>query len=181
MIKLPDEYNDLNNCIAHPLIREALKLYGITEFSGPKNNPVILGWAKELGNPINQYYKSDETAWCALYVSVCAKRAGYQPPDGFNALRAKSFTTWGDPVFGDPIIGDILVFHRQGGGHIGFYVGEDNTCYHVLGGNQGNMVSIVRIPKERLIASRRAPMNSCPKCSVRVFRTSKGVLSVNEA
>lgn len=179
--KLPEEYRDINSYISLPILNEALKLYGTKEYEGPENNPTILGWAKELGNPISQYYKSDETAWCALYVSVCAQRAGYQPPNGFDALRAKSFSTWGDPIFGEPVLGDILVFSRTGGGHVGFYVGEDKTCYHVLGGNQGNMVSIVRIPKERLIAARRAPMNSCSKHQKRIYRTSKGAISVNEA
>ena len=184
MIKLPDEYKDLNNCITHPLIREAIKLYGITEFAGPDNNQTILGWAKEVNATIGKWYVKDELAWCALFMSVVCKRAGYQPPDGFDAIRAKSFAKWGDPIVGDPVIGDILVFDRSGGGHVGIYVGEDTgKCYHVLGGNQGDKVSIVRIPKERLVDGgvRRAPMNSCPKCAVRVFRTSKGVLSVNEA
>lgn len=183
MIKLPDEYKDLNNCITHPLIREAIKLYGITEFDGPDNNPVILDWAKEVNMTIGQYYTKDEFAWCALFVSVVCRRAGYQPPDGFDAIRARSFTKWGDPVAGEAVIGDILVFSRDGGGHVGIYVGEDKTTYHVLGGNQGDKVSIVRIPKERLVDGgiRRAPMNSCPKCAVRVFRTAKGALSVKES
>ena len=36
------------------------------------------------------------------------------------------------------MLGDILTFKRNGGGHVGLYVGEDKDCYHVLGGNQGN-------------------------------------------
>lgn len=182
MIKLPEQYADLNGCITHPLIREALKLYGITEFQGPDNNPTILGWAKEVNSTISQYYTRDEIAWCALFMSVVAKRAGYQPPEGFDAIRARSFLKWGDPVFGFPLIGDILIFNRQGGGHVGIYVGEDKVCYHVLGGNQGDKVSIVRIPKERLFDKgiRRAPMNSLPKCAIRVFRNGQGAISIKE-
>lgn len=182
MIKLPDEYKDLNNYIIHPIIREALKLYGTTEFQGEDNNPVILSWAKELNSTIRQYYTKDEIAWCALFMSIVSKRAGFEPPEGFNALRAKSFMEWGDTVKGDAVIGDILVFDRSGGGHVGIYAGEDKTTYHVLGGNQGDKVSIVRIPKDRLMANgiRRAPMNSCLKCAIRIFRTPKGALSLNE-
>jgi len=183
MIKLPQEYMDLNDCLTHPIIREALKLYGVTEFAGADNNPIILEWAKEVNQTISQYYTKDEIAWCALFMSVVAKRAGYAPPEGFDAIRAKSFIKWGDPVFGFPLIGDILIFNRSGGGHVGIYVGEDRVCFHVLGGNQGDKVSIVRIPKERLENGgiRRAPMNSCPKCAKRMFRTPKGTLSINEA
>ena len=48
----------------------------------------------------------------------------------------------------------MLVFERDGGGHVGFYVGEDGTHYHVLGGNQDDAVSIAKIAKSRLVASR---------------------------
>jgi hypothetical protein len=50
--------------------------------------------------------------------------------------------------------GAVLVFEREGGGHVGFYVGEDGTSYHVIGGNQGDAVSVARIAKTRLVASR---------------------------
>jgi len=50
--------------------------------------------------------------------------------------------------------GAVLVFERPGGGHVGFYVGEDATAYHVLGGNQGDAVTIARIAKDRCIARR---------------------------
>lgn len=179
--KLPDAYKDLNQCLIHPLLKEAVLLYGTKEFDGAANNPVILEWAKELGSTITQYYTADSIAWCAMFLSVCAKRAGYHPPDGFDMLRAKSFAKWGDPITGEPILGDILVFSREGGGHVGLYVGEDHNTYHVLGGNQGNSVCITRIPKERLVAARRAPMNACPKCCKRIFRAPTGLISTNEA
>jgi hypothetical protein len=38
---------------------------------------------------------------------------------------------------------------RSGGGHVAFAVGEDATHFHVLGGNQGARVSIMRIEKAR--------------------------------
>lgn len=180
--KLPPEYADLNSCLSIPILHQALMLYGTTEYAGSDNNPVILDWAKELNHTISQWYRSDSTAWCALFISVCAKRAGFQPPEGFDAVRAKSFAKWGDPVFGEPVLADILVFHRAGGGHVGLYVGEDSTCYHVLGGNQGDTVNIVRIPKERLIAARRSPANSCSKHAKRIYRSAKGApLTVKES
>lgn len=178
---LPEAYKDLENMYKTPLAKEALALYGTTEFEGAANNPVILGWAKELGHTISDYYRKDEIAWCGLYMGVCAKRAGYIPPVGFNTLRAKSWSQWGDPITGEPMLWDILVFNRQGGGHVGIYVGEDNVCYHVLGGNQGDRVSISRVPKERLVAARREPMNSLPKTLKRIYRAPNGAISTNEA
>lgn len=179
--KLPQQYSDLNDCLMLPLLKQAVFMYGVKEFDGPENNPIILGWAKELGSTLSKYYIADSIAWCAMFISVCAKRAGYQPPDGFDALRAKSFLKWGDPIAGEPILGDVLVFDRTGGGHVGLYVGEDKTCFHVLGGNQANSVCVTRIPRERFIAARRPPMNSCPKFALRIFRSAFGAISQNEA
>lgn len=53
------------------------------------------------------------------------------------------------------MLGDALTFKRNGGGHVGIYVGEDSTCYHVLGDNQSNMVCITRIEKTRCSGIRR--------------------------
>ena len=47
-----------------------------------------------------------------------------------------------------------MTFKRPGGGHVGFYVGEDSTAYHVLSGNQFDKVGITRIDKSRLVAIR---------------------------
>jgi hypothetical protein len=53
-----------------------------------------------------------------------------------------------------PVYGAIVVFSRGNGGHVGFVVGEDNTDYYVLGGNQSDSVNIVRISKSRLLGCR---------------------------
>ncbi len=178
---LPLEFSDLKSCVIHPLIREALNLYGVKEYEGEANNPEIIGWAKEINLTIKEWYRKDSDAWCALFISVVCKRAGFTPPDKFNAIRANSFAKWGEPIFGFPLLGDILVFTRSGGGHVGIYVGEDSVCYYVLGGNQSDCVCITRIPKERLLTTRRAPINPLPKCCKRIFRTGKGAISTNEA
>lgn len=180
-VKLPEEYKDLNQCLILPILAQAINLYGVKEVPGSGDNPIIIDWAKEVNTTVGKWYKHDSEAWCALFVSVCAKRAGYQPPDGFDAVRAKSFEKWGDPISGEPILGDVLVFSRTGGGHVGIYVGEDNDYYHVLGGNQSDAVCITRIAKERMTMARRPPMNSCPKCAKRIYRTAKGIISTNEA
>lgn len=49
-------------------------------------------------------------------------------------------------------LSDVMIFQRQGGGHVGLYVGEDADCFHVLGGNQSAAVTITRIAKARLFA-----------------------------
>lgn len=127
---------------------------GTREAAGPANNATILGWAKRVGTKVlGIAYNADSVPWCGLFVAACVSEAGLAPP--FIALRAKSWAAWGAnlrPTHLSP--GAVLVFQRQGGGHVGFYVGEDDAAYHVLGGNQGDCVSITRIAKDRLIAAR---------------------------
>lgn len=36
------------------------------------------------------------------------------------------------------MLGDIWTLSRNGGGHVGFYVSEETSCLHVLGGNQSD-------------------------------------------
>jgi hypothetical protein len=80
------------------------------------------------------------------------------------------------------MLGDVLVFTRHGGGgHVGFYVGEDETCYHVLGGNQSNMVNTTRILKSRCFGIRRCPWRVVQPTNVRVIQlAATGSISNNE-
>ena len=53
-----------------------------------------------------------------------------------------------------PITGAVLVFERGLGGHVGFAVGQDDTNFFVLGGNQADTVTIARTAKSRLLGAR---------------------------
>ena len=75
----------------------------------------------------------------------------------------------------------MLVFDRAGGGHVGFYVGEDLTSYDVLGGNQGDRVSIMRLEKSRCVA-RRWPTGRAVVGKPMMMKAIAGIpLSSNEA
>jgi hypothetical protein len=80
------------------------------------------------------------------------------------------------------MLGDVLTFKRNGGGHVGIYVGEDQTHYHVLGGNQNNSVNVARIAKSRLTQARRTAWKIAQPANVRkVHLEPKGVITTNEA
>lgn len=175
-MKLPKAYSWLQTESGPRHLLKAVELFGTEEIAGPKHNPVILGWAKETN--LDKVYVSDETPWCGLFVATCLKRAGREPVA--TPLWALSWNKWGVEVK-EPMLGDILTFTRNGGGHVGFYVGEDATAYHVLGGNQGDKVSIVRILKSRLSQARRPQYNSIPENIRKIVLTSNGILSTNEA
>jgi cell wall-associated NlpC family hydrolase len=80
------------------------------------------------------------------------------------------------------MLGDVLTFTRKSGGHVGIYVGEDDVCYHILGGNQSNMVNITRIAKNRLSQIRRTSWKIAQPANVRVIKLNpNGFISENEA
>lgn len=153
---------------------KALELYGTTEVVGSRHNPVIMGWAKELEIP----YSGDETPWCGLFVGICIKRANRQPVQ--YMLQARSWVNFGVKS-NVPMLGDILVFTRNGGGHVGFYVGEDSKYYYVLGGNQGNQVNVVKIAKSRLLEARRPAYHTPPLNIRRIFLNVQDTVSTNES
>jgi len=159
------------------ILVEAVKHIGIKEIVGSKHNQVILNWAKDLG--LSKVYNSDEIPWCGLFVAYCAHAQGLQVVD--KPLWALSWAQYGNKA-DEPMLGDILTFKRDGGGHVGIYVGEDDKCYHVLGGNQGNSVSVTRILKSRLFQARRTAWKVAQPSSVRkVMLSAKGDISKNEA
>lgn len=180
MTPVPAKYAWLNNVQGLPrIVDEGLKLLGIVEAPGSVNNAVILSWAQEIGGNVADVYKADSIPWCGLFAAVVAKRAGKEPPK--NPLWALSWSAFGVPV-DLPELGDVLVFKREGGGHVGFYVAEDETAYHVLGGNQGDKVSITRILKARLYAARRPEWRTAePSGRMRYHVAASGALSTNEA
>lgn len=158
---------------------EAKRCIGVTEIRGSKHNATIMGWIKHLGaRVLGIVVNDDETPWCGTFVAHCIDHAGMTPPK--IAVRAKAWADWGANLREEALTpGAILVFQRSGGGHVGFYVGEDDTCYHVLGGNQSNQVNITRIEKSRCVA-RRWP-RGVKWTGGPVKLTSEGKISENEA
>jgi uncharacterized protein (TIGR02594 family) len=174
---LPTKYNWLSRVGILPrVITEALKEYGTIETPGRANNTKIMGWANETG--LRNVYTADSVPWCGLFTAVIAKRASYGAPT--NPLWALNWAKFGTEA-GQPSLGDVLVFTRNGGGHVGFYIAEDRTTYHVLGGNQSDRVNITRIDKARLYASRRPKFRIGKPASQRPYVVNTGgEISVDE-
>lgn len=168
-------YQWLANEPGPKILLEALKLFGTKEIVGPQHNPVILGWAKELG--LEAVYKQDEIPWCGLFVAICVKRAGKEVVK--DPLWAANWAKWGEHC--EPELGAIGVFDRPGAGnHVGIIVGEDATHYHVYGGNQKDSVCIARLAKERLWEC-RASYRTKPANIRCVQLSSTGEVSKNES
>lgn len=161
------------------MVSEALKLFGTVETPGRADNPTIMGWATEIG--VTRIYSADEVPWCGLFMGVVAKRAGKTLPP--TPLWARDWLNFGRNLKDGEraSLGDVLVFGRNGGGHVGLYVGEDAGAFHVLGGNQSDKVCITRITKGRLLGVRR-PIYNVQPATVRPRQLAPtGGVSKNEA
>ncbi len=174
---MQEQYSWLKKVQSPKVIAEAMAFYGVTEIVGPKHNATIMGWAKTLN--MENTYNADEIAWCGLFVAIVVKNANFEPVKA--PLWARNWASFGTKQT-TAKLGDILVFSRGTGGHVGFYVGEDKEAYHVLGGNQSNMVNVTRILKTRLLAIRRCPWKIAePKEVKKIMLDAKGQISKNEA
>ena len=180
-MKFPLKYEWLANIGQLPrTIANGLALHGTAEIVGRGSNRTIIAWRDELNAAGHKIigYGDDGIPWCGLFTAYVAMKAGKTPVE--SPLWARNWTKFGEPVL-EAALGDVLVFSRNSGGHVGFYVAEDATAFHVLGGNQGNRVSIARVAKERCIAIRR-PIYNIKPASVKPYKVSAaGKMSSNEA
>jgi uncharacterized protein (TIGR02594 family) len=124
----------------------------VREIPGAQNNPRITMYhATTAGGAA-----PDETAWCSSFVNYCVRQAGLTGTDSKWA-RSWHDDHWGRDVTSSPQDGDIVVWRRQAqgvdGGHVGFYVDSDDDTIQVLGGNQGNRISITRYPRNEQMGS----------------------------
>lgn len=118
-------------------LKIARRELGTTEIPGSKDNPRIV----EYHTACALHATDDETPWCSAFVNWCLRKAG---KTGTRNAMARSFLEWGTKM-DRPRIGCIVVFSRGAApaGHVAFCVGIDGDRIKVLGGNQGNKVSIV--------------------------------------
>lgn len=155
-------------------ILEAEKHMGLEEIAGPKHNPIILGFWKQIKRG---GIKDDETPWCAAFVGACLEQAGIKSS---RFEGAKSYLQWGIRLQ-NPTYGCIVVFVRDGGYHVGFVVGIDaKGRLLVLGGNQGNKVSIAPFEQKRVAAYVWPAGVDVPEGKLRVT-VSHAETSTNEA
>lgn len=184
MTPLPTQYQWLTSLKGLPnTIKYALKEHGTQEVVGRGSNATIISWRDELNmhGVIVKGFSDDDIPWCGLFAAIIAYRRLREPREVVKEpLWARNCAKYGKHVSAAGL-GDVLVFSRGSGGHVGFYIGEDSSCYHVLGGNQSNKVCITRLEKSRCIAARRPPYVVVPK-AVKTYRlAASGSVGKNEA
>ena len=148
-------------------VEEARRHIGLTEIKGPKHHPEIVAmWKAIKRGGIND----DETPGCAAFVGACLERVGI-PSTRFEGAR--SYASWGEAL-DKPVAGCVVVFSRDGGGHVGFVVGQDKAGnLLVLGGNQADAVNVKTFPRSRVTAYRWPTGEPMPKGELPVMAAAE--------
>lgn len=160
-----------------PWMVEAKRLLGRHEV---RDNSWLRTWLKSDGKTLGD---PSRLPWCGDFVETCIRLA--LPAEAFtgsladNPYWARNWLRLGAEIA--PTYGAIVVFSRGSGGHVGFAVGQDATSLHVLGGNQGNAVTIARIAKSRLLGARWPATFPRPITPRLPQMSAVGTLSTNEA
>jgi uncharacterized protein (TIGR02594 family) len=127
---------------------------GLAELPGPAANARIVQMYEDAGHP---EVKDDAVAWCSAAMNSWMKAGGVV---GTGALTARSWMKWGKPVdWRKPMPrGTVVVFPRGNSkwqGHVAMvYEDTGGGTFKVIGGNQGDKVSIVSYPRSKVIAAR---------------------------
>jgi uncharacterized protein (TIGR02594 family) len=143
-----------------PWLSTMRAITGTTETPGSKDNPFIVEMAHEIVRRFPDlqgtvaWYNHDSIPWCGLGVGYCYAINGIKPAK--QMLSALAWATWGVALKA-PTSGALLVYSRQGGGHVTFYESEDADFYYCRGGNQSDQVNVARIAKTRKPVAIRWP------------------------
>ena len=137
-----------------PIIETAAMELGVQEVRGSSHNQRILTYAQEGGF---SWIKDDETPWCSIFMNWVAKTSGFESS---GSAAARSWLNVGMSI-SNPEPGDIVIFWRDSPtshlGHVGVYMGTsmDGSRVYVLGGNQGDSVSISAYAANTVLGYRR--------------------------
>jgi uncharacterized protein (TIGR02594 family) len=154
----PVPQEDIAKMVDPPWLKIALdeRKKGVAEISGPGANPRIVEYLKTTRLP-PAAAESDETHWCSAFVNWCFEQCGIK---GIGSPAAQSWLGFGDRMV-TPCKGCVVVFNRPPdpfSGHVAFYIGDAPGKHGgdiaVLGGNQGDAITIATYPRKRLLGFR---------------------------
>ena len=140
----------------------AKRFLGIKEIKGSLDNPMILAMLQ-----LDQSWpQNDEVPWCSAFVNYICWLLGLPRS---KSLMARSWLLVGQEIKRkiDAVIGfDIIILKRGIGdqpdasvidapGHVGFFYGFNAGKVGILGGNQGDAISVQEFPDNQIIGIRR--------------------------
>lgn len=140
---------------------------GTKELPGEADSPTIMLWAGAIGKAFPEMasyckqYRHDATPWCGLAMAYVMAKAGVRPvfgsTDTERFLYARAWASWGTAC--DPTPGCIMVFSRLGGGHVSLLEKVEGSTFYIRGGNQTDMVNVIKKTKDASFVGSRWPSN----------------------
>lgn len=140
----------------------ALRFVGLRETPGIVHSPAIVSMLQLVDRSV----RDDETPWCSAFVNYIAWLLGLPRS---NSLAARSWLRVGEeiPLSAARAGSDVVILRRGDStapasviaapGHVGFFVSWDQAAHkvRVLGGNQGNAVTMADFEEARVLGVRR--------------------------
>lgn len=140
----------------------AQRFLGLRETVGAQHTAAIVAMLQLDDRSV----RDDETPWCSAFVNYVAWLL-WLPRS--KSLAARSWLTVGTPItiFEAGAGWDVVILQRGANaapasvlaapGHVGFFAGLDKTrnVVKVLGGNQGDAVTVAEFPLARVLGVRR--------------------------
>ncbi len=123
-------------------LQHAFSFLGLKEIKGKRHNDTIVGFWEAL----KLHFRDDETPWCAGFKNRMIQMAGLPIPKKYRAAALGWRWNGHGTRLDGPALGAVFSCKRPGragSGHTGFVAGRDRRGnVMILGGNQGNAVSI---------------------------------------
>ena len=139
----------------------AERFVGLKEVPGTTSNPAILAMLQLDA----KWPQDDEVPWCSAFTNFIAWMLRLPRS---KSLRARSWLGVGTPVSlseASPRLNDLVILSRginspgpevlDAPGHVGFFGKQEHTLVWLLGGNQGNSVSLAPFAVDRVLGVRR--------------------------
>ena len=134
---------------------------GVVEKCGAEHNYIVMA----MLTLFNAWPKADEVPWCSAAMTFFSFNAGVQYS---KSLLARSWLGIGEPIELDEahVGNDIVILQRGSGvqpgaenrtapGHVGLFAGCTPNSVFLLGGNQGDMITITESPATHMLGIRR--------------------------
>jgi len=134
-------------------VERARRNLGVKETPGPVSTASILKY-RIMGKCLLKGDDGD-VPWCAIFCNAMLEAVGIK---GTRSAMARSFSRWGQDCTVTKIpLGAVVVLSSTRGpasGHVGFAVALSPTHVWLLGGNQGDAVSVAPFKRSRIVAVR---------------------------
>lgn len=140
----------------------AQRFIGTTEIAGAASNPQILAMLKLD----ESWPEGDHVPWCSAFINYIAWLLRLPRS---KSLRARSWLLVGIPISSVEYAEsgfDVVILKRGSGvqpgsdvieapGHVGFFAGAEGDKVILLGGNQGDQISLQRFSQADILGIRR--------------------------